>query len=689
MKRHVNWIALSLASGMLLAAVSQAAERRVTSAASSERTTTGPVELPSPPDPALLAEVSRLVEASLEALRDRNDYRHEMFLKESLEKLPDFSPARWHSGYVWLAGVWVHVDQVPYLAGDTPVLKKYTELREQADARHYSKVTTAESNRVRRVATRDVIRPEDSIPAPARDTPLLTLREKRDTYTSEQLRLINTAGYSAGYARAQESLARWCGENGLPEEARVHWAQVLNHEPANRTAAQALGMVEVGGRYFRKEQVESARRLESDVARSWEKWQGTVARLRREAASNDLARRQAAIAELESIDDPDSVFSLELAFLPRENSQRPVQKSAEALELAAVAAISNLETQPATESLVRFAVLHRRDTVRETAGLALARRDLHTFVPLLLAGLTMPIEYNVAVVDDGLGQKLLQAGAVQEHESHLYGVRESHEIHNASHLNSLTNAAMARLKQLREFNVKADQLNRRIVAALLCSVTINNDGPFKDLAGAKETDTPNPKRWWEWWYDLNEQYVSGEKPYYGYDYGANAYENTRWTYEQPPVRAECFAKGTPVWTLSGAKPIEQVRVGDRVLAQNSETGELAYKGVLGTTIRPPGKMLTVRSGKSAIVTTRGHPFFVVGKGWRMAKELRDDDWLCAQSQTLPIDTIESAEPAEAYNLVVADFGTYFVGQDRVLVHDNSPISPARLEMPGLLAAIRP
>ena len=31
------------------------------------------------------------------------------------------------------------------------------------------------------------------------------------------------------------------------------------------------------------------------------------------------------------------------------------------------------------------------------------------------------------------------------------------------------------------------------------------------------------------------------------------------------------------------------------------------------------------------------------------------------------------EPQQAYNLVVADFGTYFVGKSRVLVHDNSPI----------------
>ena len=34
---------------------------------------------------------------------------------------------------------------------------------------------------------------------------------------------------------------------------------------------------------------------------------------------------------------------------------------------------------------------------------------------------------------------------------------------------------------------------------------------------------------------------------------------------------------------------EEIRIGDRVLAQDVETGELAYKPVLQTTIRPPNR----------------------------------------------------------------------------------------------------
>jgi hypothetical protein len=296
----------------------------------------------------------------------------------------------------------------------------------------------------------------------------------------------------------------------------------------------------------------------------------------------------------------------------------------------------------------------------------------------------MPIKYEVALVVDDLGETQVQAEVSQEHERHIVGLRDTRSIHNGKHLRLLSAAASARVKEVRAFNQKASDFNRRIAAALLASVTIEPNGKFKDLLQITQFDAPDPKRWWEWWYDHNEQYVSSEKPYYGYDYGWQTYDDYRVRYDAP---MSCFAAGTSVWTLSGPKPIEQVTVGDRVLSQNPETGELAYKGVLATTLRPASTMLSIRSGKSAIATTLGHPFFVVGKGWRMAKELRDDDWICAQGRIVPIDAIENAEPVEAYNLVVADFGTYFVGKDRWLVHDNSPISPVRLEMPGLLATV--
>jgi hypothetical protein len=685
--RHALAIALVLLCATVAVAAKPDGERATLSPITTQPQPPAPAE--SPPDPATVAEVSRLVEASLEALRDRRDHRHKSFLKESLEKLPTFAPARWHSGFVQFGGDWVHVDQVPYLAGDSPVLRKYAELREKADRKHYPVATTAESSRVQLV-NRDVKVTRDSTPIRGVQTGrnlrfTRELHEQLDTYAQENLRLINTAGYSTGYARAQESLARWCGENDLPEEARVHWAHVFQQEPANEVAAVALGLVKVGGRFVQRRDVERAQQLQSDVAQSLEKWQLTLVRLCQQALSPDESVRAAALAELRQIDELNAVFALERMVL------RQLRGSARQLDLAAafdrevVAILGKFDTQPSTEALARIAVRHDDETVRHAAADRLKGREPRSFAPLLLDGLTMPIDYDIQLVESPAGQKQFVAQASQEHSTHVAGLRDTRQIYNGKHLMLLKAAAKNRSNQLEAFNQRASKLNNRIVGALVRAVDIDRQGPFRDLVLAAELGAADPKRWWEWWYDYNEQYVSSDKPYYGYDYGWNAYDDYRRSYQESVRPMSCFAKGTTVWTLSGPKPIEQIKVGDRVMAQHPETGELTYKGVLMTTLRPPSAMLTIRAGKSEITTTLGHPFFVVGKGWRMAKELTDADWICAQGQTLPIDTIEKAEPAEAHNLMVADFGTYFVGKDRILVHDNSPIPPVRLEMPGLLA----
>jgi hypothetical protein len=52
---------------------------------------------------------------------------------------------------------------------------------------------------------------------------------------------------------------------------------------------------------------------------------------------------------------------------------------------------------------------------------------------------------------------------------------------------------------------------------------------------------------------------------------------------------------------------------------------------------------------------------------------------------MAIREIKSAEQDEAYNLVVADVSTYFVGESGVLVHDNMPRKPTRAAVPGVVA----
>jgi hypothetical protein len=51
-----------------------------------------------------------------------------------------------------------------------------------------------------------------------------------------------------------------------------------------------------------------------------------------------------------------------------------------------------------------------------------------------------------------------------------------------------------------------------------------------------------------------------------------------------------------------------------------------------------------------------------------------------------VESVEDeAEPAPVYNLVVADFHTYFVGPAMILSHDVLPPRPTNVKVPGLAA----
>ncbi len=118
-----------------------------------------------------------------------------------------------------------------------------------------------------------------------------------------------------------------------------------------------------------------------------------------------------------------------------------------------------------------------------------------------------------------------------------------------------------------------------------------------------------------------------------------------------------------------------MQIGDRVLAQDADTGELAYKPVLGTTLRPPTEMVLVTTPDGAVRATRGHPFWIVGKGWRMAKELAVGDRVHGLHGSATVTALERQPAEPAYNLAVADFATYFVGAGQILAHDSTARLP--------------
>jgi hypothetical protein len=92
------------------------------------------------------------------------------------------------------------------------------------------------------------------------------------------------------------------------------------------------------------------------------------------------------------------------------------------------------------------------------------------------------------------------------------------------------------------------------------------------------------------------------------------------------------------------------------------------------------------------VATPSHPFWVDGQGWRLTKQLEIGNALHSVSGCFPVESIEEVEtdPTKngySYNLIVADFSTYFVGDHGILVHDNTARQPTSSLVPGLPAEI--
>lgn len=136
----------------------------------------------------------------------------------------------------------------------------------------------------------------------------------------------------------------------------------------------------------------------------------------------------------------------------------------------------------------------------------------------------------------------------------------------------------------------------------------------------------------------------------------------------------CFVAGTYVLALDGLKRIEDIVAGDKIMAADPDTLEVAEKKVLETYVRQVNKLVHLTINGEEIVTTDNHPFYVQGRGFIEAGSLLVGDKLVsANGEDLFVEdySIElTEEPIQVYNFQVEDFHTYFVGDCEVWVHND-------------------
>ncbi len=455
-------------------------------------------------------------------------------------------------------------------------------------------------------------------------------------------------------------LARYCRKHALKDRERLHWYAILQAQPGNIEAIRCLGLLPHRGALLTQEQIDQLEAEEKQWGKARSKWRPILTELKTAIGKGSIEERKAALEQLRAIDDPQAVFF----------AQQILSSESDELTLELIALFGRIESPLTTNLLVNHTVLHESAAVRDAATACLKERSWFTFVPTLMGSLATPIEmsFSATPMADGMYSciSLYREGPLAEYSQRdgFRGQGRGARGRAASSMiawGAATMAANRTQRQVAMANAQVESRNERI------------DEVLREIT-EHETDG-RPQSWWQWWQEYNDVYVPEEKPLV-------ETENES-VFSVAVNTCECFLPGTPVWTETGPEPIERVQVGDRVLAQDPTTGELAYKLVLQTTLRPIGETVRVGVDGEDIYATNGHPFWVVGKGWRMARKLQPGWRVHTPNGSRVISHVEEGPESRAHNMMVEDFRCFFVGNDGILVHDNTVRRPTAALVPGV------
>ena len=134
-----------------------------------------------------------------------------------------------------------------------------------------------------------------------------------------------------------------------------------------------------------------------------------------------------------------------------------------------------------------------------------------------------------------------------------------------------------------------------------------------------------------------------------------------------------FPAGTLV-SLKGNKliPIEKVKVQDVVWTYNQQNNKAELATVSATMSRMAPGLMEITVDKEILKATSEHPFWVEGKGWIQAEDLKVGYELKTQSNAkVKISKVTyNQKSTTVYNFTVAQLHNYYVGNTKVLVHNT-------------------
>jgi len=503
------------------------------------------------------------------------------------------------------------------------------------------------------------VKPVDAAARATEDRALQQYRNTRDDYPET--------------VEGQLDLAGWCARKGLDDQKRAHLTKVLELNPNHAGARRELGFRWVEGVWLSAEERQASAKRAAQAADSLSAWSPKLIKLRDTLERRSLRHREIAMERLREINDPQAIPALEAVF----------GAHSEGAALALIDVLAQIEGVDAATALARQAVFSPSEEVRAAAAKKLHARPYEQFVPLLLSAMFTPVQSKYELYVTPAGRLMYQHAFFREGQDERQSMvfQTSFRRVSADPNADLGDLIMAqrmlqRVAEQREQEAAAQnaftaELNGRVGQAL----ALASDQGLRD----------NPEAWWDWWNERNEISYTSEKPL---DERIQTSELTSVDIPGAPStgtgRCECLAAGTPIWTELGPVAVEQIRVGDRVLSQDPNSGELNYKPVLRTTVRPPGKLLSLDAGPGGKLTcSGGHVFWVAGQGWLRARKLEPGMMLHTLDGPVELQEVRESPEAETYNLIVADFHSYFTATGKWLSHDFTPQGATAAVVPGL------
>jgi RHS repeat-associated protein len=158
------------------------------------------------------------------------------------------------------------------------------------------------------------------------------------------------------------------------------------------------------------------------------------------------------------------------------------------------------------------------------------------------------------------------------------------------------------------------------------------------------------------------------------------------------VRAcNCFEADTLIATEAGSKAIQDIRVGDLVLARDELTGATTFKSVVALIDGAKRQIWEVAiesidsdgaTRRETIGTTSEHPWGLVGGGWATTAELYPGAELVTArgARAVVLSVVRTDRVQRTFNFEVQGFHTYFVGQSGLWVHNECKPPPVRIPL---------